>query len=138
MKKKTITTCAILTYMAIVNIFSACALYSYYKSVKTKTVFTVGTMGNVNASTHLLKQQNIYTNAMQVNEMNAHFDSGNDGDNGHRIVQLKPVSASCASRLLIYYHITEHPSHHTSLVNFPQHQKARQHRCPLFVLDFFL
>ena len=115
MKKKSITTCAILTYMAIVNIFSACALYSYYRSVKTKTVFTIGTMSNQNVTTHLLKQQNIYSNAMRVNEMNemnAHLHDDNNADD--IIVQLKPVSASCASRLLIYYHITEHPNHHTS------------------------
>lgn len=73
---------------------------------------------NHNITTHLLKQKNIrnvYTNAMPVNAISEMSDDDDKHtENDHRIVQLKPVSASCASRLLIYYHITEHPNYHTS------------------------
>lgn len=112
MKKRSITTFAILAYMAIVNIFSAFALYSYYKSTnspnfKSSATFSMPAKWN---NTRALKHQKL----QQINAYSVHDLTSTQEQTAVRNWRLQAASESCRARLLIFYHITHRPMHHTS------------------------
>lgn len=100
--------------MGVVNIFSACALYSYYKTTNLKASVTQHSIVNMfakNISTpqkRLHEVQVLHANEIEDFELKSITAQTTIPD---RITQ---ASQNCLAQKLIFLHITEKQSHHTS------------------------
>ena len=97
--------------MGVVNIFSACALYSYYRTTNHKHELTQHSFVNMfvkNISTSQKRLHDVDDKSDAIVE-SRHITYQNDLPS-----RISRASKDCVAKNLIFFHITEKQSHHTS------------------------